>query len=300
VLAPSGAQLEITRGEQRAVVVEVGAGLREYTVGDRHLLDGYGEDELCPAGKGQLLLPWPNRIEGGSYELGGRAHQLPLDEPERRNAIHGLVRWAAWGVAEHERDRVTLEHVLHPSPGYPFRLALRIEYALAEEGLRVTTTATNAGDERSPFGAGAHPYLTAGTGLVDGALLRVPARTVLRSDERGIPAGADPVAGTEYDFREERPVGPIALDHCFTDLERDEDGIVRVELHDPESGNGVTLWADRAYAYVMVFTGDPLPDVARRSLAVEPMTCPPNAFRSGEALVVLEAGDSWSGRWGIA
>jgi len=53
------------------------------------------------------------------------------------------------------------------------------------------------------------------------------------------------------------------------------------------------------YSYLMLFTGDPLPEVDRRSLAVEPMTCPPNAFRSGEALISLEPGASWVGEWGI-
>jgi aldose 1-epimerase len=50
----------------------------------------------------------------------------------------------------------------------------------------------------------------------------------------------------------------------------------------------------------MLFTGDPLPDVDRRSLAAEPMTCPPNAFRTGEALIRLEPGRSFTSAWGIA
>ena len=49
----------------------------------------------------------------------------------------------------------------------------------------------------------------------------------------------------------------------------------------------------------MVFTGDPLPDVARRSLAVEPMTCPPNAFRTGDSVSRLEPGESTASTWGI-
>ena len=89
------------------------------------------------------------------------------------------------------------------------------------------------------------------------------------------------------------------LDHAFTDLERDEDGRARVELRDPDAGDELTLWVDETHPYVMVFTGDPLPDVNRRSLAVEPMTCPPNAFRSGEGLIRLEPGQSFTSSWGI-
>jgi len=280
------------------VVVEVGAGLRAYSVAGRELVDGYGADAMATSGRGQLLVPWPNRIEDGRYDFEGHAHQLALTEPTAGNAIHGLVRWAAWSVAEHTAERVVLEHVLHPQPGYPFTLALRIEYALSEAGLRVTTTAANAGPDVCPYGAGAHPYVTAGTGTVDAAVLQAPGRTVLHSDERGIPSGREEARG-EHDYRQPRELGPTRLDHCFTDLERDDDGLARVVLRHPKSASGLTLWMDEAYGYLMLFTGDPLPDVARRSLAVEPMTCPPNAFRTGEALIRLEPGGSFAGSWGL-
>jgi aldose 1-epimerase len=292
-ISPSGEQVELTHGAQRAVAVGVGGGLRSYSVGDRPVLDGYAPDEMCSSGRGQLLLPWPNRIEDGSYEFGGRGHQLALDEPERRNAIHGLTRWSEWSVAEREAARALLEHMLYPSPGYPFALELEAEYTLGEDGLTVRITATNAGSEPCPYGAGAHPYLAVDGDGVDGVELRVPARTVLQSNERALPVGRAAVAG-ELDFREAKPIGKTKLDHCFTDLERDGDGRARVHLL-----GGSTLWADQSYPYLMVFTGDGLPDVERRSLAVEPMTCPPNAFRTGESLIVLEPGETWSGAWGL-
>ena len=290
---PSGEQVELAFGEQRAVAVGVGAGLRTYLVGDRALIDGYGADELCHAGRGQLLLPWPNRIEDGSYEFGGRTHQVPLNEPARQNAIHGLVRWAHWSIADRAADRVAFEHVLYPQPGYPFALELRVEYSLSADGLTVRTEATNAGSETAPYGAGSHPYLAVDQDLVDGVELRVPAASVLIADERGLPVRSASVADEGLDFREPRPIGPARLDHCFTDVEREGDGRAEVRL------GTTTLWADESYPYLMVFTGDPLPDVARRSLAVEPMTCAPNAFRSGEGLIRLEPGQAHAGSWGI-
>jgi len=299
VVAPSGEQIEIALGDQRAVIVEVGGGLRNYTVGGRGLLDGYDVDTICSSGREQVLSPWPNRIQDGSYEFDGRRHQLPLNEAERGNAIHGLVRWAVWRVADREASRVVMEHALPPQPGYPFSLALRIEYQLTVEGLAVRMTAANAGKDRCPYGTGAHPYLTVGTATIDVVMLQVPARTMLRSDERGIPVGAEPVEGTDYDFRKPRAIGKTKLDHAFTDLDRDADGRARVHLGDPDRGGGLTLWVDPSYGYLMLFTGDPLPDVDRSSLAVEPMTCPPNAFRSAEALIVLEPGQSASAAWGI-
>jgi aldose 1-epimerase len=297
VFSPSGEQIVIAYGDQRAVVVEVGGGLRAYSAAGRELLDAYPADGHITSGRGQALIPWPNRIEDGAYEFDRREHQLSLDELAARNAIHGLVRWAGWRVGEREQSRVVLEHRLHPQPGYPFALALAIEYALSDEGLSVTTTATNVGPDPCPYGCGFHPYLTLGTASVDTLVLRAPARTVLSANERGLPTGRSTVAGTEYDFTEPRVIGETPLDNCFTDLERD-DGVARVELRSPD-GAALTLWLDEAYGYVMLFTGDPLPDVDRRSLAVEPMTCPPNAFRSGEALIRLEPGRSVTSTWGM-
>jgi aldose 1-epimerase len=282
------------------VVVEVGGGLRTYSVAGRDLIDGYRVDEVCSGGRGQMLAPWPNRVEDGSYEFDGRREQLALTEPGTGNAIHGLVRWAPWRVSEFEAHRVLMEHVLHPGPGYPFSLALGVEYALSEDGLSVRTTAVNVGRDACPYGSGAHPYLTVGTEAVDSVVLRVPARTVLASGERGLPGGRGPVEGTEYDFRRPQQIGSTRLDNCFTDLERDDDGLARVELAAPDGGAALTLWVDSSHPYLMLFTGDTLaPDARRRSLAVEPMTCPPNAFRTGEAVIRLEPGDMTTSAWGI-
>jgi aldose 1-epimerase len=300
MIAPSGKQITIVANDQQAVVVEVGGGLRSYSIGGRELLDGYGADEMSSSGRGQVLIPWPNRLQDGSYEFNGASYQLPLNEPERRNAIHGLVRWSAWNATEREPHRVVMEHILYPQPGYPFFLGISIEYALSNNGLQVRTTATNLGTQSCPYGSGAHPYLTLRTATIDGLILQVPGQTVLRSDERGLPIRREAVEGTDYDFRQPKRVGPIKLDNAFTDLERDADGLARVELRDSDRDSKISLWVDQAYPYLMLFSGDPLPNLRRRSLAVEPMTCPPNAFRTGDALIRLEPGASFTGTWGIA
>jgi len=300
VIAPSGEQITIVAGDQQAVVVAVGGGLRSYSVSGRDLVDGYSADEMSSSGRGQVLIPWPNRLQDGTYDFDGQRHQLPLNEPERHNAIHGLVRWAPWTIVEREPDRVTMEHVLYPQPGYPFSLRIRIEYGLSHGGLKVRTTATNIGSDACPYGSGAHPYLTLGTASINRLELRAPARTVLLSDERGLPIVAQAVEGTAYDFRKLRRIDSTVLDHAFTDLERDHDGLARVELRDPDNKTQVSLWVDQSYSYLMLFSGDPLANVRRRSLAVEPMTCPPNAFRTGDSLIRLEPGSSVAGTWGIA
>ncbi len=300
-IPPSGAQVELRRGGQRAVIVEVGGGLRSYAVDGAEVLDGYAEDEMCPSGRGQILSPWPNRLRDGRYEWRGQELQLPLSEPEHGNAIHGLVRWANWTVAERSEDRVAMELVLHPSAGYPFALAFRLEYALSDEGLAVTTEATNVGAGPCPFGAGAHPYITAGPGKIDACVLQAPGSQWMETDERMIPTASRAVNGSEYDFRNPREIGQTELDTGFAELERGADGLARVTLEDPSGGRRVELWADGSFPYLMLFTGDSLPEAERRrkGLGVEPMSCTPNAFQSGEGLLTLEPGQSFSGTWGI-
>src|SRR5262245_49519769 len=148
--SPSGEQFEIAFEDQTVVVTEVGGGLRSYAVGSSSVLEGYEPSEMASGGRGQVLIPWPNRLRDGSYEFDGQTHQLPLNEVGHSNAIHGLARWVAWNVRERERHRVVVEHVLHPQPGYPFALEVSIEYELAGDGLTVRTAATNVGATACP------------------------------------------------------------------------------------------------------------------------------------------------------
>jgi aldose 1-epimerase len=292
----SGDQYWLEVDDQEACVVEVGGGLRAYTVDGVDVLDGYGVDEMAAGGRGQNLLPWPNRIADGRYAFAGEDLQLALTEPSRHNASHGLVRWANWTARANDGDRVVMGLSLHPQPGYPFTLDLEVEYRLGPGGLSVATTATNAGDRPCPYGAGSHPYLTVGTELVDDAVLLLPADTRLEADARGLPTGAVAVEGTPFDFREAKPIGDLVVDHAYTDLTGNE-----AVLAAPDGQRRVTLWWDSAYRWVMLFTGDTLvPARRRRSLAIEPMTCAPNAFVTGDGLRVLEPEESWTAVWGIA
>jgi aldose 1-epimerase len=298
---PTGEQFEISHGDQRAWIVEAGGGIRSYQVGGHELLDGYPPHERCPDARGQPLIPWPNRLRHGRYRFDGAEHQLPLTEPEKQNAIHGLVRWSSWTVASGDSNRITMLHKLHAQDGYPFSLRIEIEYMLAAAGLTVRTTATNTGAGKCPFGAGAHPYITAGTPLIDSARLRSPAKLRLTTDEQGIPTGTAPVAGTEHDFLDPRPIGPTVLDAAYTDLEPGPDGRAVVELTAADGDPSVSLWLGDSYPYLMLFTGDSLPDPGRRrrSLGVEPMTCAPNALSSGDGLVILEPDERFTAEWGV-
>lgn len=296
---PTGAQLEIARGRQRAVVTEVGAALRSWSVDGVERLDGFGPDERPADYRGQVLAPWPNRLRDGRYELGGVEHRLPVDEPARGCALHGFVSSLPWEVEEHAEDRVSLALTVAPRDGYPFALRLGVAYRLDEHGVSSELTAANAGAGDAPFGAGFHPYLRCER--ADDARLQVPAEAIVPIDaDRLLPTGPPlSIAATESDFRRERPIGPTALNACYAGLERDADGIARVLLTTPDGP--VTVWMDAAFEFALVYTADEAADPARRrrSVAIEPMTCAADAFNTGLGLRVLAPGDELEARWGL-
>jgi aldose 1-epimerase len=297
--SPSGEQHEISAGPYRAVVTQSGGALRHLSHDGRALIDGFGADEISAGGRGQLLMPWPNRVRDGKYSHRGRDLQLPLTEPSRGNASHGLVRWAAWTPIDRAAHSVSLTCRLMAQTGWPWTFDLQVTYALGDDGLTVTQSATNLAAEPAPYAAGAHPYLAVGPGPVDDLELTFPATRRFRTDDQLIPVGDEATEGTALDFRAARALGDTVLDDCFTDLVRDPDGRATTELRDPRTRAGVALWADETWTCLQLFTADGVPDTGRRSLAVEPMTAPADALNSGIGLVVLEPRETHTGSWGI-
>ncbi|SFC79391.1 aldose 1-epimerase [Nocardioides terrae] len=299
MLPPSGQQFVISSGDYEAVVTESGGALRALSHAGRPLIDGFEEDAAASGGRGQLLMPWPNRVRDGRYAFEGVSQQLALSEPARHNASHGLVRWAAWSLVAHRPDHVTLTYRLMSQTGYPWTLDLEVGYALGPDGLTVTQSATNRAGTTAPYASGAHPYLRAGAGPVDGWTVELPASVRILTDaERLLPVDTEGVEGTPYDLRAPRPLGDLVLNHAYGRLARDEHGRTTTRLRAPE-GTGVELWVDEHHDWLMVYTADDVPATARRSLAVEPMTAPIDAFNSGVDLVRLEPGQRFSASWGV-
>lgn len=300
VAAKSGLQWTIESGGHRATVVEVGGVLRGYSVGDREVLDGFGPDEISPASAGQILAPWPNRIRDGHYTFEETDYQLSLTEPARHNAIHGLTNWSRWRLVEQAPDAVTVEFDLPPQIGYPWPLALRTRWSVSADGLRSDQEVVNTGDSNAPWGFSVHPYLLLPGVAVDDLLLRVPGRSRVLADARLLPIGAVKVAGSEYDYTEPRRIGEAVLDTTFGDLEYDADGGSSVTIAAPTGERSVTVWGDGNFRWWQIFTGDTLHgERFRRSVAIEPMTCPPDAFRSGRDLITLAPGQTWRASWGV-
>lgn len=306
--APSGTQWTISANGYEATVVEVGGSLRLLTHDGRDVLHGYPEAAMADAARGHILTPWPNRIADGRYEFGGEEYLLPHTEPGLGNASHGLVRWLPWQLVERSAHRLTVGVTLHPQPGWAWTLRVEMTYSLDADGLMVVPNVTNLSDSPCPFGFGAHPYLTAGEANLDDVTLTANVATQLTVDDRLIPTGRE---AAEHDFSGGLPLAGVGLDTCFTDITPDADerwrvSVASVAANDVTRPEAVrrttTLWADaQAYPYVQMFTGDGLPaPMNRRSgLAVEPMTCPANAFNTGDGLLTLAPGETWSAPFGI-
>ncbi|MCI2417595.1 aldose 1-epimerase family protein [Saccharopolyspora sp. K220] len=302
---PSGPQTangrlyEIRSGRQRAVVAGVAATLLSWQVDGKELLLTHSADDVGEGYRGKTILPWPNRIDHGRYTFGGEELQVPINEPERDAALHGLMNFVEWQPVQHRPDKVVLDYLLHPHYGYPFQLAFQIEYAVDASGVRSTLSATNVGRTNAPFGTANHTYLAAGGNRIDDIAFELPASTYYLVNDRLIPTGKESVEGTQYDFRSSHRIGSTEMDTAFTDLRREPDGTAVVRFNRPD-GVRAELWVDQTHRYLQVYTDDsPSTDrPPRAGITVEPMTCAPNAFVTGDGLITLRPGEEHRGSWG--
>jgi len=301
-MSRGGTDLALRHDAYTADLTTIGAGLRTLRHDGRDLVVPYAADEVRPAYRGALLAPWPNRVADGRYTFEGSVHELCVNELERRTALHGLVAWERFDVAEQTAATVTLLHRLVPRTGYPFELELTVRYALGEGGLTTTVSTRNLGSGRAPYGVAPHPYLRAGAGRVDDWVLEVPAARVLQvTPERLLPTGATGVEAAGLDFRTPRRISTARADHAFTGLVADDGGLARVGVRADDGGGVECTWDPVVLPWVQVHTADLAdPVLSRIGLAVEPMTCPPDAFNSHTDLVVLEPGATHSAWWAIS
>jgi aldose 1-epimerase len=300
----SGERYTIGYDNLTATVTSVGATLREFARDSVPILWSQDVEAIPLGSSGQVLAPWPNRLAKGRYLYKGIAGKAALDEPERSNAIHGLVRWLEWKLEHLAGDRLTLSCTLAPQPAYPFLLSLELTYALGPSGLTVAVHAASRGSIGAPFGIGFHPYFLAASQGLAGSRLVVPATRHLTLDANGIPTGETAIGAALGALATEGGLAldDAVLDDCFTGLDRDETSVSTVRFL---PGGGavaeVALHLDRNFGYVMCYTGDTLETSnRRRAVAIEPMTCPPNALASGTAVVALDATSSFDAEFSIS
>ena len=288
----------LRHGDYEVVLTPVAAGIRTLRHRDTDLVVPYESGEVRPRYRGAVIAPWPNRIVDGRYRFDGTEHQLPLTEPERRHALHGLVSWTRFDTAREDPRCVTWAHELVAQTGYPWSLRLEISHELGDEGLTTSVRATNLSASPAPYGLASHPYLRVGDVPLDSCRLTVPAGEVLQvTPDRLVPRALAPVDGTPFDFRTSRVVGDTELDHAFTRL---TDSSARVELQAPDGQGVACSWDATVLPWLQVHTADVPGDPDHRAgLAVEPMTCPPDAFNSGTDLIVLAPGATHTASWTI-
>jgi aldose 1-epimerase len=295
----TGEQYQLIFGDQEAWITEVGATLRAYRDAAGDMVDGLAPDEPISAGRGQTLMPWPNRIRDGRYAFAGKRQQLSITEVPKSNSSHGLVRWANWKMSDKTDARLTLTYTSHPQPGFPYAFDAEVTYELTSEGLSVSMKATNCGVDDMPFGMGSHPYFTSGSATVDDDVFSCPALSYLDADEQAIPT-QELAVDDATDFRSARSLNDAALNLCYTKLLRDGQGRANFDVVRAGTSVGVRVWMDRTFDYAMIYTAEDLPgDRRRKSIAIEPMTCAPDAFNNGRGLLVLRPGESVDGSWGV-
>lgn len=299
---PDDESVRIESGVWMAEVSTSGGALGQVRHAGIELLDGFPPMASSTMARGQILAPWTNRLRDGRYEFMGESHQLEISDPATMTALHGLASRARWDVADRRDDAITLELRLDGTDGYPWTLLLQVTYVVAPTGLIVTHEASNLAPTKAPYAIGAHPYVVAGDGRVDDWRVELDASRVMLVDpERMLPLGIVDVDRVGLDFRAPRTVGTSRLNHAFTGLGRDPRGRAGVSVSG-ESGR-VLVWGGHGCRWIQLYTSDDDPIRPRRSIAVEPMSAPADAFNSGRDLVVLapggQPGSTHVMEWGI-
>ena len=294
-----GTEYSIAASDYTAVITARGGALRELRHKGRDLVVAFGADGTIPDYRGVICAPWPNRLADGTYTYAGRTFEAAINEPERGSALHGLATGRLWIVRQPSPDEVVLDCRVAAGEAYPGELDLSIAYRLTEDGLVSTVRAANVGAVPAPYGVCPHPYLVAGPSGLDEWSLELPAADFLEvTQDRLLPVGMRSVDGHEFDFRAARRLGPVKIDHAFTGINRGADGRARVRVQDP-AGTGVELEWGAEWPWVQIHTADKPVGPDRLGLAVEPMTCPPDAFNSGTDVVHLQPGQAHCAEWTI-
>jgi aldose 1-epimerase len=302
-------EITLRSGDLRLKVSPHGASLRglwrESDTGEREeIITVYTGAKEKVGGQGDVLIPFPGRVRDGSYTFEAQTCQMERNDKDGPNAIHGFLRLVPWQMTEQSEAeiafRVTLEADRHP--GYPFALETTVRYTLESSGMTCRFTVTNTGDRPAPVAAGFHPYFTVGSDWIDDDTLQVPFASTLEFDAGLLPTGRVlPVENTPLDFRTPRAIGGTAFNTCYLDPIRDSEGHLQIRLMAPGTKKSLAVWMDEAFDFVVLYSGDPLPEThRRRALAIEPMTCGSDAFNHPEwGLRTLAPGDSFTGSWGV-
>lgn len=256
--------------------------------------------EPCPAQSryhGSTLAPWPNRIADGKYQFNGSVYNLVINESLRQNSLHGLVDTLEWEIVESDDTYLHLRTILESGPGYPSTLLFNSSFSLERDGLHWNIRAENIGRKAAPYGVSIHPYLLTGSDItVNEFTVKFKSNYFMEVDgERLLPVGVYEVTTKDFDFNNGLTVGERFIDHAFQIPS--EAPLDRIEVTDSH-GVGSFMQYDSKARWIQIHTADRDGGIdSRRSLAVEPMSCPPDAFNSGLDLVILNPSEQHEMSW---
>jgi len=298
--------LDTKTGEFVSILPCLGGSINQMTLNNKgnliKIMDGYSsirdaEKNLTSSFKGSNLFPFPNRIADGKYNFNNQVYQLTLNFPQENNAIHGLLFDEEFKIVD-KQDGATgsmliLEYEAKEAKGYPFRYYFKTLYRLRENnGFECEIQVTNLMDHPIPVAHGWHPYFKLGESQINDLQLQFQAKNILKVDKRNIPTGES----ISYNkFNKLTTILDINLDNCFRLSEENE----RAEtiIMNKSSDFGYKIWQETGsykYNYLQIYTPP-----HRKSIAIEPMTCIPDAFNNKEGLIILSPSESFSVIWGI-
>ncbi len=249
----------------------------------------------CFSYKGSKLTPFPNRIRDGKYCFKGSYYQLPINHRHENHAIHGLVYDKSFSLVKLIANKVCAELEIEycysgGDVGFPWCFRVTLVYTLTNKGIKITTYIKNTGTQDMPFGDGWHPYFKFNE-VVDDLMISIPSSKKILVDGRMIPNGK---FERNDDIKNLRLIGNKVLDSGF---QIETLGISTTQLYSPKKDTKINVWQDSDFAkynYLQIY----IPP-SRESIAIEPMTCAPDAFNNHEGLNILSPNSEFKGEYGV-
>ena len=276
----------LTNGDATAVINLVGSALVGLRFGDHVVIP---EVNLAPKTyAGSLLAPWPNRIAKGRYTYEGKDYQLEIRDG-LGNAIHGLVDEATAEVVETRAGFLKLATKVESDTAYPWNLLVEATFELTADELVVGYSVTNVGSGNAPVGIGTHPYFP----FSDDTTIEVNAVAATVHGSDMLPVSSTPAVEIGLGPGNAVLVRDLKLDTQFT-------GVTNPVATLRTGDHSLDIWHDNAL-WLMIYTTNKFPwaDGPGNAIAIEPQTCPADAFNTGEDLRVLANGESTFMRFGL-
>ena len=230
-----------------------------------------------------ILFPFPNRIRGGTWHFEGETCHFdkPADSP---TSIHGLLLNRPYRLVSHTANDEGAALVCRLESGefqdigrqFPFPFSFTMTYTLKDAALSMNVSIHNTGSRNMPLGFGIHPYFRVALSRnanAAAALIKVPAAEYWELDADSLPTGKTLAAGGDLDLRSGRPFAGLELDHVFTDVQMDSDGVSRCSIENRDAGTGMVIESDTQFRELVVYTPP-----GRDTICFEPYTCPTDAI----------------------